>query len=225
MAGRRRRERDRTIRTQDALASDAAAGSAVRTIRLEVAETSTSRVSQRCLRMVSRAAIFTRAIANDITMKTGTMVRMWLGRRSRWGSIFAERLTSHQSPSSCTTCQWRAATAMAMKAGATSKVKELAALSSMEKARNRWRRQSQRLPRARRSLRQVLRDQRSCCRKKVRPSRGKVDQTLAERCSTVRWPPSSTRVVSLLSSPDMQGTPRKVSFMNRSEWRSSSDRR
>jgi acyl-CoA reductase-like NAD-dependent aldehyde dehydrogenase len=92
----------------------------------------------------------------------------------------AERLTSHQSPSSCTTCQWRAATAMAMKAGATSRVKELAALSSMEKARNRWRRQSQRLPRARRSLRQVLRDQRSRCRKKVRPSVGKVDQTLAE---------------------------------------------
>ena len=53
---------------QDALASDAAAGSAVRTTRLVVAETSTSRVSQRCLRMVSRAAILTRTIANDITM-------------------------------------------------------------------------------------------------------------------------------------------------------------
>jgi hypothetical protein len=45
----------------------------------------------------------------------------------------------------------------------------------MEKARNRWRRHSQPLPSARRSLRQVLRDQRSRCRKKVRPSVGKVD--------------------------------------------------
>ena len=196
----------------------------MRTTRLVVAETSTSRVSQRCLRMVHSAPILTRAITNDMTMKIGTIQSAWVGRRCRCGSILAERLISHHSASSRTASQCLAAMAMAMNAGATSRVNELAALSSMEKARNRWP-QTQRLPSARRSLRQVLRDQRSRCRKKVRPSRGKVDQTLADRCRTVRWPPSSTRVVSRLSSPDMQGTPRNVSFMNRSEWRSSSSRR
>ena len=82
-----------------------AGSAAVRRMVLVLAETSTSRVSQRCLRMVSSARILTRAITNVRGMSSGIMVTAWVGLRSKWGSILAERLTSHQPASAPATCQ------------------------------------------------------------------------------------------------------------------------
>src|SRR5262245_15298749 len=112
-------------------------------------------------------------------MNAGIRVMKWLGRRSRCGSILADRLTSHHTASAAATTQSARSSDMVMKNGDSSSVNELTALSSLENARKGWR-QAQRLPSARRSLRQVLRDQRRRCLKKLRRSGGKVDHTRAE---------------------------------------------
>jgi hypothetical protein len=108
----------------------------VRTTCFDFAETSTSRVSQRWVRMVVSAKILTMAMTNDRPMNSGIIVTKCRGWRSRWGSILAERLTSHHSARSPATSQCRFQSASPMYAGEIRRVKELTALSIIEKARN-----------------------------------------------------------------------------------------